>query len=635
MGVGAFSGGVAAVVFGPATAASAASDSVMTVTSASARTDAVCDAAVAVIKAGGDDALRIAVEMLQKAQTSSSDIAVCLTPAKANPEYTEVSLGALWKLFTKDIDALVPILVFVGLSALALLVIARLLALVPMLRNPRSMRGWRRFAWTVGLLLAFIVPAMIALRGMWVIAQGGPDGYEDVDDPEYGFGRFIDAVFSRSGFWWLLMLLVVLTIATLTFAFATRQGVTIKLKAKDDGKSLDTAHIMAAMDGMAGRTNRGLEFPVGTDLTTAAGAVSELSDNKFVAALQVAVSAILGSTPWQLVVENEGEKAASVTISRNGALMKAKRIKIGEMLTGVTELTSAELLAALIGGELIATLRSKYRSEFDADLSGATDGESIALHFIAGSALGATRDARGRGIPILARAVELDPQNRAAWTTLANFAYRDPTFHDEKNALPHVAYRDFLDRAIVDELTRGRNNWDRVYAWGGPPQPATTLRAAQLGIRKRRMRRNGLLARLLQTRMVASVNAGAINPRYRDGDREYQDLRRQIYGGPLTRREPPKTAIRRRQLLLIDEFREHGNPLAGPPAALHERAFRRECRAWTVAAETADPRPEAMRVACENAVLAVSGDFAHDPIVAYALASYRADRRFGRTGGSR
>jgi hypothetical protein len=391
---------------------------------------------------------------------------------------------------------------------------------------------------------------------------------------------------------------------------------------------------MAAMDGMAGRTNRGLEFPVGTDLTTAATAVSELSDNKFFAAIQAAVSAILGSTPWTLAIENEGTKAASVTISRNGALMKAKRVKVGETLAGVTEITDAEQLAALISGELIATLRSRYRSEFDADLAGATDGESIALHYIASSALATTRATRARGIPILARAVELDPNNRAAWTTLANFAYRDPKIHTQGSPSPHVAYLEFLDKAILDELTRMRNTWDRIHGWfGWRFDRFTPLHEATLRVRPRRMRRNGLLGRLLQTRHVAAVNANAAGAEPKQSTAEHQKLRRLIYGGPLTRREPPKTAVRRRQLLLIDEFRDHHKALHAP-STLGIWRFRKERRAWKRAARRAGILPEASRLAGENAALAVSGDFEHDPVIAYSLACYRIDR-FNRPRRSR
>ncbi|HEY9307067.1 MAG TPA: hypothetical protein VIP82_04610 [Microbacterium sp.] len=637
---GAVGGGAASVVLAPATAAFAV--------------DRTCDAAVALAKGGGDDALRVAAELLENQGWSAAQIATCLAPAKSpSPEYTEISLGDLWKAFTENVEVLLPIAAFVGVFALVLLALGRLLALVPGLRNPRSSRGWRIFAWIVGLSLAVIAPALIALRGMWVMAQGGPAGRRDVDAAEFTYGQFLHAVLWRSGAWWLLLLLLVLTVATLTFAFATRQGVTIKLEGKDDGKSLDTAHVMAAMDGMAGRTNRGLEFPVGTDLTTAASAVTELSDNKFVATLQVGVSAILGSTPWRVTVENETEKAASVTISRNGALMKAKRIKVGDDLAGVNELTSAEMLAARIAGELIATLRSKYRSEFDANLSGATDGESIALHYIASNALTASREARSRGIPLLARAVEVDPHNRAAWTTLANFAYRDPTIHRPDNHRPHVEYREFLDRAILDELARCRNRWDVVYEGISEGRAIrrhgdddlSKLELARRRVRISRMRNNGLLIRLLQTRVVAGVNAKAAGADIADGtaqdlsDREYMRLRRDTFGGPLSWREPPKTAIRRRQLLLLDEFRyQPTHPVTlEPPEVLQHPAFRGELRAWRAVARRSGSGAsvEDVLVECEDAALSASGDYSHDPGVAYSVACYRAqlwkDRMQGRT----
>ena len=622
-GVHAVVAGAAMVVLGPATAAVAA--------------DPACDAAVAIAKGGGDDALRVAAELLgAQPGWDAARVAACLRPAQKTTEYDGADLGALWKAFTETVDALVPILVFVGLFALALLVLARLLALLPKVRNLRSMRGWRITAWVIGLTLAVGVPAYVALRGMWVMAQGGPTSDADVDGENYPFEQFVPDVLFRSGTWWVVLLLTLLTLAALTFAFATRQGVAIKLKSKDDGKSLDSAHIMAAMDAMAGQTNRGLEFPVGTDLTTAAAAVSELSDNKFVATLQVAISAIIGATPWTLTVENEGEKAASVTISRNGTLLKAKRVRVGESLSGVDEMTPAEVLAALISGELIATLRARYRSEFDADLSGATDGESIALHYIASSALSTNRAARAKGIPILAHAVELDPQNRAAWTTLANFAYRDPKIHDPKNPLPHIAYRQFLDGAILEELRRMRGG-----SRSGGQSGKSDFVSRQQGVRMSKLRQNGLLLRLLQTRVVAAVNAAAAaelsgtaqDAGQRTSDAEYMKLRRETFGGPLSKREPPKLALRRRQLLLLDEFR--ASRLADSPTELPEvlrlPEFAEERAVWDARRpprnsddSASNAITDAQRFVCEEAALSVSGDFARDPVVAYSLACYRA-----------
>ncbi|WP_194397512.1 hypothetical protein [Microbacterium atlanticum] len=623
--------------------------------------DPICDAASRIAASGADDAVTIAVELLTRADRDPAQIVACLGPAPApTPAPTIVDLGTFWEAFTKDVGALVPIATFVGVSALVLLAIARLLALVPGLRDVRSQRWARRFAWITGLILAVVTPALIALRGMWISARKGPTGVEVAG---LGFEAFIAAVFFRSGGWWMLLLLALLTVATLTFAFSTRQGVTVKLQGTTDGKGLDTAHVMAAMDGMAGRTNRGMEFPVGTDLTDAAGVVTELSKNTVVATLQVAVSAILGSTPWRLTIENADEKSASVTISRNGALVKAKRVKIGDELATVTERTSAELLAAQICGELIAALRSRYSAEFDAHLSGATDGESIALHYVASSALTTTREARARGIPILARSVELDPQNRAAWTTLANFAYRDPKVHDPQSWRPHVQYREFLDRAIIDELTRARGFWDDEYALtrprahsteaSGATATATTPTAAgrtlaelnhAVGrVRPARMQRNALLVRLLQTRVVAAVNAEAAGEVAVDPDAQmeldaaYRMLRRRTFGGPPSKGEPPKLAVRRRQLLLIDEFRvDHDAASFAMPTVLADDAFGRERDAWRAAAAAPFPLdPVAKRVACEDAALAVSGDFAHDPFVAYSVACHRAQLwKITSTGGS-
>jgi len=546
----------------------------------------------------------------------------------------ELDPGPLWKGFAETLALLTPIAVFVGGFALVVIALGRLLAFTPIrwVRDPVSTAKWRSAAWAVGLVLAVGVPVAAALRALWIMRGDGPNGVfipQTENGSETGFVSFALGAFVRSGYWWVLMLLSVAAVLALAFAFASRQGVTIRLTSKGDGSGLDSAHIMAAMDGMAGRLNRGLEFPVGTDLTAVSSAVSELSKNKVVATLQVAVSAILGTTPWTLAVDNEGADAASVTISRNGTLVKAKRVRLGHTLTGVNELTAAEQLAALIAGELIANLRTRYRAEYDADLSGATDGESIALHFIVSSALADDRERRARGIPILARAVEVDPQNRAAWTTLANFAYRDPKVHTAGDPQPHLAYRDLLTRAIDDELARMRRRGQRQARSERATAPRdhqtpnhVALPAGAWGITDGRLRGNALLGRLLQTRAAAAANALAASADRSDDPRgpSFRRLRRIVQGGGLSSREPWKTAVRRRQLLLLDEFRAVDPGTR--PEVLELTPFAAELAAWNSADASGGARR--VRVAQENAALSVRGDFAHDPIVAYAVACYRA-----------
>ena len=111
-------------------------------------------------------------------------------------------------------------------------------------------------------------------------------------------------------------------------------------------------------------------------------------------------------------------------------------------------------------------------------------------------------------------------------------------------------------------------------------------------------------------------------------------LGRETLGGPLSKREPPKLAVRRRQLLLLDEFRASrltDEPTA-LPSALDLPEFAAERTAWDAALPSpgADSSPshagftDEARFVCEEAALSVSGDFAHDPIVAYSLACYRA-----------
>ncbi|WP_457101140.1 hypothetical protein [Microbacterium sp. P5_E9] len=579
--------------------------------------------------------IREAERLLEDAgqPTDSATILACLVePKTPATSVTPKDFGEWWAQFQKDV--LTPITAMVAFWAafvFALIALGRILAFVPPFRDPKrgefQHRSTRRLAVGIGLALSVVVPSAVMLRGVWLMQGGGPKAPYTPDAPFAP--QFAAALATFGGGWWFFFLVLsVFAIWVWSFVFASAPRVTLNLKGSDDGKGLDSSQLMAAINGLAGGKNRGIEIPVGTDLTTAAEGVAELSDNTFVKVVQATLRAIFGTTPWVLSAENESDDAVSITISRNGKLMTAKRIRVAKPhpLAGIDEVPIAERLAALVAGELVATLRTRYRPEFDPKLYGATDGQAIGLHYLASTTLAASAASRAKAVEILELALTLDPSNRAVWATRANFVYRNPAIHLAGDRGPHESYRRALLAAIENELARLPHVDDPQWI----PQiddgfgPALIPTAAR-NIPEKSLLANGLLPRLLQAYAAVEANLAALGDiELIDTEIRMRRLRIRVQSVKRTD-ESSVTRARRRQFLLIDEFRR-ARELTGIPPILRLPPFGQEKKAWEERANRPEPGVLALRrrFDCEDAALAVSGDFAHDPDVAYALACYRS-----------
>ncbi|MDY0910890.1 hypothetical protein [Microbacterium sp. CFBP9034] len=737
----------------PAHAASFPADSVGATPSPSPTTNPVCEVVDAIIAAESDDGIRIANELLsqgrdvedvaaaitrcltvapQKLTGAQSTEAVCAIAGELNADKkfddavvlieaareakdstdlcedefdaavaggatasTPEGFGGLWTEFQKSVlTPLSSVAGFVGLSTLVLVALGRLLALLPPFRDWKwrgQRRAVRRIAGAIGLVLALAVPSAVALRGMWLMRTQGPAGTSLAETTPF-YPDFV-ALVAANGWpwWWWLVVPAVLSVALLAFAFGSRQRVTVTIKPKEDGTGLDSTRLMAAIHAMAGRGARGLEFPVGTDLASASAAVTEISSNKAVAAVQAVVKAIFAASPWEMKVESETADAASIAISRNGVLLAARRMRIdeGHPLHGISESSRADQLAALAAGELIAALRLRYRAEFDPYLHGATQGSSIGLQFVASSTLAGTRELRKKAVPLLRRALDDDPANRAAWVTLANFLYRDPELTPIGDATPHIVYRESLITAIDEEVRRARRATPvEVWLRTVTSQDGLYARIGDRAQRARRsaLRRNTLLTRLLQTYSAASANlralvhAGQSVPAHLSPPPLADDPGRwlRLYLAIGERQDGTPASIRRRQLLLIDELRAtpwtEEEAAGAIPPILERREYAGEREAWrgvaaplapagafpaedgsvasgggtaeeasgTTAGPMADDeagtssgsvtgnasRPAddlATRFRREDAALAVSSDVMRDAGIAYSLACYRSE----------
>ena len=161
---------------------------------------------------------------------------------------------------------------------------------------------------------------------------------------------------------------------------------------------------------------RGVLIQQASDITAMAEAALPTTTNPVLTVLRSIFTTVVGVTPWNVSVDNVNETRTAVLISRNGrsvssALVSTERWKhaIGE-----TKLDPDKLAAAAI----IATLADHY-SDFNG-LNGATQWESIGLHFVATTDYRSAPETRAL---ILAAALDVDPGNRAAALALKQALY--------------------------------------------------------------------------------------------------------------------------------------------------------------------------------------------------------------------
>jgi hypothetical protein len=602
-----------------------------------ARTDAaICKLADSL---NGKERFEESLKLIDGLRSARGDEDLCqreygTASAGARPNVDAQGLGELWVQYQKNVaQPLAPIALFVSLAAIAILALARLLVIMGLFKDRRSTKWGRRFAFWLGLTLTFIVPAGAAARALWFAYRANPERPAAIRFP-----AFFLQLLSWAWGWWLLFLgLVIVAILFLAYWFATRRRITIEITPKDDGTGLDGTRLMASIDAVAGRPNSGIEFPVGTDIVDEAKSVTEISDNKFVAAFQAFARLIFGTSPWRLKVENETGNAVSIAISRNGRLKVARRLEISEPpLETIPKPAEVTRLASLVAGEVVAVMAPKYRSELRPGLNGATEAESIAYQYIASDSLSSNRELRERAIPLLHRALAIDPSNRGAAATLRNFIYRNSA----GEVVDHSDYQLFLQNEIDNELRQmavgrpvsvatARATWFVRRSVQGLLAPVPPLPNGSMKIALRRLTRNDFLLRLLQTHAVATRNltaAGGIGTAD-STPVPYEGLYLYLFA----RLRRPRAAIvlhaRRRQLFLIDRFYdlEWSSSTGSAPIRFFARNgfIGRERRAWGRPAN-ADAGSPASRFQREENVLRLWGDFGQDPGVAYALACYRA-----------
>lgn len=337
-----------------------------------------------------------------------------------------------------------------------LLILARLLALLPPPWMPPRRLDWKSRSTTLrrttfwGGLILIVGPTLQILTNLARSQRTGTSAL--IIDP-----------------WDLFWLMIMALTGSWLFGIwiASRPRLSIVVRDKEGAvQEANTSYIIAVLGELGATPPRGVEVPRGADATGLADAsVSAELSNKFLAAVAKAIAAIFGGTPWRISVDAVSESDLAVVITRNGWAVKATTLSTSNHLlfpvtaketeaqrpvstqpgqtqlpaTTHTEQTSLPLekvpkqkaseseldevsgteLYKLAAAFIVATLAEHYQGY--EGLCGATDWRSIGLQYLATTGRGLDETARK---VVLARSVELDPQNLLAEASLMNLLYR-------------------------------------------------------------------------------------------------------------------------------------------------------------------------------------------------------------------
>lgn len=263
---------------------------------------------------------------------------------------------------------------------------------------------------------------------------------------------------------WLVLFAVLAlgAIGMTTLGLATRLRVNVDVTAEGKADSVAAGHVAALVGELGASKPRGIEFPLGADVSgLESSVVKALPDNAVVKVLKGVVEAIAGTTPWKVSVDVTSTDVISVRMYRNGRLAESgvvERGLLGLSLTSSTdgspkahggtalvtttegspatggvatgEATAAKVIAPdlhrMVAALVLTTLCASHKG-LDG-LAGATSWKSVGWQFIASSDL-IQHKAHQR--ELLARAVDEDPTNLLAQYALSYVAHRDATTYAE------------------------------------------------------------------------------------------------------------------------------------------------------------------------------------------------------------
>jgi hypothetical protein len=274
--------------------------------------EAIQELALDLIVKTEDDALRDSLaQQLADCTTAHQAAELALADEEDDESDCCADFGEKWKAFLDD--CLTPLsgaaLAWLAVLA-ALLVVTRLVMLLPAI-------PWRagRYKWSVtGLRVLGGIGAALGILGaglaVWAVTT-------------LGLAHLV----------WVAFLSVAIA-GTLPFAMylAGRTRIAVKvLTAEGTSDSIGAAEIVAAISDIAATEAGGIEIPDAPDVEALKGAVlEEAPGGKLLSGALTALQGLFGLVPWQIVFAQLDDTRASLTIRRNGRVVKATTLDLND-----------------------------------------------------------------------------------------------------------------------------------------------------------------------------------------------------------------------------------------------------------------------------------------------------------------
>lgn len=282
---------------------------------------------------------------------------------------------------------------------------------------------------------------------------------------------------------WSAMGWAVIGAGVLTVGLATRLRLTIEaLGPTGTEDAALSGRVIALLGELGVDAPQGIEVPRGADAEALAGsALSDLPEGRWAKVAVSLARSVLGTTPWRVTVNAQGDGRVAVSMTRNGravgsALVSTALLGLPGDDAGAKAAKAADL-NRLVAAFVLVTLDGAHRGF--TGMGGVTDWRSLGLHAIA---TGDLTDDDVHARHLLAAAVDQDRGNWFAQVALRHGMWRASTRREELDQ-----YVDWLDDAIPRvrthptialrlRTTRALAEVNRVYAAAaGAGAPGVTL----------------------------------------------------------------------------------------------------------------------------------------------------------------
>lgn len=282
---------------------------------------------------------------------------------------------------------------------------------------------------------------------------------------------------------WSAMGWAVIGAGVLTVGLATRLRLTVEaLGTSGTEDAALSGRVIALLGELGVDAPQGIEVPRGADADALGGsALSDLPEGRWAKVAVSLARSVLGTTPWRVTVNAQGDGRVAVSMTRNGRAVGSALVSTA--LLGLpaddagTKAAKAADLNRLVAAFVLVTLDGAHRGF--AGMGGVTDWRSLGLHAIATADL-ADDDVHARHL--LAAAVDQDRGNWFAQVALHHGMWRASTRWEELDQ-----YVGWLDDAIARvrthptialrlRTTRALAGVNRAYAAAaGAGAPGVTL----------------------------------------------------------------------------------------------------------------------------------------------------------------